>query len=457
MSSNLFPLLLVGGAAAAVVYVATRPAAAGSGGGVAPGQVQWKGKTLVSSTACQKALAQLPPALMNRLVKSDLTDLVELGSDVEKMGLTKASSCLWAAAARTRIDMLGEACDSALLALPATVLKDTATRVREAKSAGDLRLVAASLKSGGFKDASDCIAARADAVEVHLSEEEKILGRSLVSTGVCDARLFELPDESFKKILAFISSASWADLRKLADGLVTSGFPAAAQCVRERADALEKSGGDTGGALRGGLGLEPGKMRMPGEKKPITRLLGPSGMDSSLTSTLSGVNLLVKDIPDAAGGDPDALRKQVAAVLTRLRTFKGNLETTGYGVGELLDLAALIAAEAPVASAEIKDAADEINLIRYWPSFAGSPVREQAKSTLSGIRRFNVDASTADVGPTEMAAADSATDAKPSDRMSDIKNLYITVDGTLFSAPAPELNQLMIDIAAGRERIRQDF
>ena len=180
-------------------------------------------------------------------------------------------------------------------------------------------------------------------------------------------------------------------------------------------------------------------------------------MDSSLTSTLSGVNLLVKDIPDAAGGDPDALRKQVAAVLTRLRTFKGNLETTGYGVGELLDLAALIAAEAPVASAEIKDAADEINLIRYWPSFAGSPVREQAKSTLSGIRRFNVDASTADVGPTEMAAADSATDAKPSDRMSDIKNLYITVDGTLFSAPAPELNQLMIDIAAGRERIRQDF
>lgn len=437
---NPMVLLLVLGGGAALAFAASSSSSqsggqgsGGSGSGGAGGKVLWKGRTLVASSDCTNALNALPPAMVDKLVKSDLSDTIALGNEAEKLGLNKAASCLWAVAARVRIDALGEACDSRLLALPASTLKAVAASLQEARDADDLRAVASSLEGSGFKDAASCIRGRADAMEQHFKDEEKILGRKLISTSVCDQRLFELPDESFKKILKAIDSASATDLRTLAKGLAGMGFVEAAKCIEERASALPSPSSSSS---------------LLGDGRYLPTMKDPRALPGVIVAPSASLSAAA-----LAADVPEAYRAKVQAVIERLKLFPGNLDASGYSVGELLELASLLG-DAPKAAAFIKDSADEINMIKHWPLITnGKGYYTRAKQVLSGFRR----AQDAGGGDT---FAESATAVAPHSVKAEIASLISEIIGAGDSAldgPVARLRGFLTDLSEGRERVLQSF
>lgn len=443
MSLPLLPILLIGGGVVALVALSpssSKAAASPPPSPPAPGKLVWRGSMLIPIKQCTDALAAMPPAMVDKLVKSDLSDLIELGDQADKLGLTQAAQCLRATAARTRIDALAEDCYVALLGLPANVLKATAASIRSAASADDLRAVASSLDAGGYKDAAACIRARADKVDAHFKDVEKILGRKLVSTGICDQRLFELPEASFKKILQAVNESNPDELHKLAKGLGELGFKDSAACIEERAVAMEK-----------GVPA-PAPVSMPGLGG--SRLLGPGAPSGDRAIAPAPLDLIYAG-GDVLDGVPDEFKKEVGGVLERLRAFAGNLPASGYTVSELLQLADLLTA-APRAAKIIKDAADEINMLRNWPLITkDKSYFAEAKGVLSGMRRIQDDSD-------GLTYAESATPRSPSagmyrDKVAALRDMAIGAgDGGPGSASS-RISGFIVDIDSGRVRSRVDF
>ncbi len=435
----LLPILLIGGGVVALVALSPSSSKAAASP-PAPGKLVWRGSMLIPIKQCTDALATMPPAMVDKLVKSDLSDLIELGDQADKLGLTQAAQCLRATAARTRIDALAEDCYVALLGLPANVLKATAASIRSAASADDLRAVASSLDAGGYKDAAACIRARADKVDTHFKDVEKILGRKLVSTGICDQRLFELPEASFKKILQAVNESDPSELHKLAKGLSELGFKDSAACIEERAVAMEK-----------GVPA-PAPVSMPGLGG--SRLLGPGAPSGDRAIAPAPLDLIYAG-GDVLDGVPDEFKKEVAGVLERLRAFAGNLPASGYTVSELLQLADLLTA-APRAAKIIKDAADEINMLRNWPLITkDKSYFAAAKEVLSGMRRIQDDSD-------GLTYAESATPRFPSagmyrDDVAALRDMAVGAgDGGPGSASS-RISGFIVDIDNGRVRSRVDF
>lgn len=465
MSLPLLPILLIGGGVVALVALSpssSKAAASPPTSPPAPGKLVWRGSMLIPIKQCTDALAAMPPAMVDKLVKSDLSDLIELGDQADKLGLTQAAQCLRATAARTRIDALAEDCYVALLGLPANVLKATAASIRSAASADDLRAVASSLDAGGYKDAAACIRARADKVDMHFKDVEKILGRKLVSTGICDQRLFELPEASFKKILQAVNESDPSELHKLAKGLNELGFKDSAACIEERAVAMEKGVPAPAPVSMPGLGGS----RLLGPGAPSgDRAIAPAPLDLlDLRRNPGGLVKQAVAVADEfliyAGGDildgvPDEFKKEVGGVLERLRAFAGNLPASGYTVSELLQLADLLNA-APRAAKIIKDAADEINMLRNWPLITkDKSYFAAAKEILSGMRRIQDDSD-------GLTYAESATPRSPSaemyrDDVAALRDMAIGAgDGGPGSASS-RISGFIVDIDNGRVRSRVDF
>lgn len=419
--SLLLPLLLVGGAAAVLVASSSKPAADAAapppGGGTPPpgGDQNLSTEDLkkriaagqaarrLSASAgndCGNALSSLPPALLDRLVKSGTSaeDLLVLGDEAAKLGLGKAASCIWTSAARERIDLLAStACDQRLLALPAATLKDAARRIRDAADPDDLQVVATSLQNQGYPEAATCLRERASAISPRVAEARRITGHAKLSPSVvCDVRLFELPDEQFKKILIAVDNASNAELLTLADGLQKLGYAAAATCIRERAKDFPATVGASDLVRTGREGdtrepppeetsspsdFAPGVMRRG--KKPI--------FTSSADISALGLSKLGADEFDkkVAGITDEALRKDTVAVLRSLDTFKTNPTAARYTIKELQERAAEVQAEAPEAAKYLLDAAKLLTILRYWPEFAPpNKFFKQASGVLVGLRMF---------------------------------------------------------------------
>jgi hypothetical protein len=410
MNPLVLPLLLLGGAA--VVFASSsKPATAsgGSGGGdggtpptdknltsdelkkrIAAGQAA---RRLSASTNndCGNALSALPPALLDRLVKSGTgaEDMLMLGDEAAKLGLGKAAACIWTSAARERIDLLAStACDQRLLALPAGVLKETARRIRDAADPDDLQVIATSLQNQGYPDAATCLRERASAIAPRVAEAQRITGHKLSSSVVCDVRLFELPDDQFKKILLAVDKASSADLLALADGLAALGYKAAAACIRERAKAFVTtgSGGDDRG--RGPADTREKETSSPFDIAPGSlkrRVFFKEGdVASSLGLTKFGADDFDKKV---AGISDEELRRDTVAILRSLDTFKTNPMGIRYTIKELQERAAQVRDEAPEAASYLDDAAKLLTIVRYWPDFA-PPHRffEQVSDVLVGLR-----------------------------------------------------------------------
>lgn len=373
--ANLLPLLLLGGAAAAAAVVLS----SGSSEAVTTGPKQLPpakdgppkddatktaderkragelfaasraGRFPEASVQCSTALSSLPAGLFSRLVETKTPeDLILLGDEAAKLGKGDAASCIWASAARDKIDLLGKACEPALLALPGDVLKDVAKRLRAAKDADDLTVIATSLKNQGHAAAGACIQDRADTpgLKTRIADEAKILGKTALDPNVlCDRRLWEIPDDTFKKVLQAIEASSRADLMTLASGLEGKGYKAAAACIRDRANAMpEGSASATDFA--------------PFEKKPKI-ILAADAPDR--------FEAMVKDLPtDYSGAN---LKQETLNLLHDL----DEKNPGKYSILELLQYAGMLRAlpgtsAGQAAANDIQKKAGEATVQRFWRS-----------------------------------------------------------------------------------------
>jgi hypothetical protein len=393
--ANLLPLLLLGGAAAAAAVVLSSGSSEGSTGArqlpAGPPKTDANNKTDATKTAderaraadlfaasragrfpeasvqCSTALSSLPAGLFSRLVETKTPeDLLLLGDEAAKLGKGDAASCIWASAARDKIDLLGKGCEPALLALPGDVLKDVAKRLRDAKDADDLAVIATSLKNQGYAAAGSCIQGRADApaLRTRVADEIKILGKSALDPNVlCDRRLWEIPDDTFKKVLQAVESSSRADLLTLATGLETKGYKAAASCIRDRAKVMPEA---------------PAAVGPPDVGPSATDFVAPPAASKKFEA-------MVKDLPTAYAGTgtvPDGADGQACS-----DTFACNLKQATldllrdldkknpgkYSILELLQYAGMLRAlsgtsAGQAAASEIQKKAGEATVQRFWRS-----------------------------------------------------------------------------------------
>ncbi len=453
----LLPLLVLGGAALALTSSSKSTPTAG---GAAPPPETDPAKriaaaqaarrlTAAGSSDCGAALSTLPPALIDRLVKTGTgaEDLLALGDEAAKLGLSRAASCIWTSAARERIDLLAStACDERLLALPAATLKDVAMRLRNAKDQDDLQVIATSLQNNGYVDAAKCIREQAAAIAPRVAEAQRITGHKLSPSVVCDVRLFELPDAQFKAILLAVDKASSSDLVSLADGLVKLGYADAAACIRERAKdfvteaAWKPSAPDgTADSYRGGEETPPAGDRTEETSSPFDFAPRPKKVVFGKTPSLEGISALrpVDQWDKMSAGISNVdLRNDTAAILRSLETFKSNLAASRYTVKELTERAADVRVEAPDAAARILDAALLINILRNWPEFT-PPNRffEEASRVLSGLRLSG-------------SITESINGYTGWDRRADLYNLIDKMEKSGVEVP-PRLRSLRIAAIAG--------